>query len=133
MTSILDRDGELGPPPPEPAPPTPKHPGGPPTDPWGFALAKRLLPDQPNRVHAKLGERAGALRAEGTPEPDIEAALTAWGQQDRYGPAGLDYVLSEMLRTRNTAPKPTTTTAVVAGYADLVARRYARSRGELEA
>lgn len=111
LTFALDPDGENAPPPPEQKPETPRHPGGVATDPDGYRFAKRVLPDQPERVLAKLGLRIHALRDENKPDDLIEDALHVWASQDRYGPAGLDYVVSDVIRARAPrvrAPKEST-------------------------
>lgn len=81
-----------------------ERPTGPPVDPTGWALVRRVIPDaHPQSVRTALAMHCGSMLKKGQPEQDVIDALALWLTKPNLGPGVLPSLVSEVIKSRTAA------------------------------
>ncbi|QDM56073.1 hypothetical protein SEA_SLEEPYHEAD_58 [Rhodococcus phage Sleepyhead] len=84
--------------------PVNERPSGPPVDPTGWALVRRVIPDvHPQSVRTSLAMHCGSMLKKGQPEQDVTDALALWLTKPNLGPGVLPSLVSEVIKNRTAA------------------------------
>lgn len=84
--------------------PANERPSGPPVDPTGWALVRRVIPDvHPQSVRTALAMHCGSMLKKGQPEQDVTDALALWLTKPNLGPGVLPSLVSEVIKNRTVA------------------------------